>query len=297
MTFVGRSSFVLSFLGMCLSANAQNISCIKTFEEAPASGVAELVPTEVEKLIQELGKKIGVDKQSIMVIPCHFYNGKVGAFYAEGNLGVKNGEYIIYNPQWVQEVIGSGNRAQAIALFSHEVGHFLDRHFTARKDLKQDRKELEADKFAGCAVARMGEKWEELEELLTHIRPKQSDGLYPSRAESIEAAKMSFTDCGGKPNACRIPENGVESWGFERTVSRWSNWRGGGFTQDGYCGELVAQLRSESPEELKEIKVLSREENTRNTCPPFNCPQYKFFCSVTVRGKPVYKEQDSPNCP
>jgi hypothetical protein len=108
---------------------------------------------------------------------------------------VPGSQYIVYNPDWVQDVIGD-DRYQAIALFGHEIAHLMLGHYTAEKDMAEIRKETQADQWAGCAVAKMGGDFKALENLFGRLRRK-IDTSYPSRLKSLGAAKKGFENCGG----------------------------------------------------------------------------------------------------
>jgi len=100
-----------------------------------------------------------------------------------------------------------------------------------------------------------------------------------------------------RPNAsCRIPSNGVERYARIFTVTEESGWMGGGHTQPDWCNNLIARLRSSNPKD-SDFKVVNSGEQRKNTCPPLNCPQYNYFCTVQVQAEPIYYERDSPACP
>ncbi len=165
-----------------------------TNKNAPQLGIA---PPDVELLVQEVAGSIGLSPAGITIVPCD-YTEKVQAWYSPGppDLDAPEGDYILYQPKWVEEVIGE-NRVQAIALFGHELGHLLGRHFTSSKNLPPIQKETDADRFAGCAVGRLNGNWNGLADLLSRLRPPV-DGSYPSRKRSLAAARDGFDKCGGK---------------------------------------------------------------------------------------------------
>lgn len=99
------------------------------------------------------------------------------------------------------------------------------------------------------------------------------------------------------PRACRIPNNGIERYALEFDVNRDSGWRGGGsgYSTSNWCNDLVASLRGEHPEGI--FTVIAQSEDHKNTCAPFNCPQYLYHCTVHVKADPVYFEKISSECP
>jgi hypothetical protein len=229
----------------------------------------------------------------VTVVPCSF-GEKASAWLGKPSDDSQEGEYIIYNPDWVREILGK-DKIQAVALFAHELGHFLNADFTTRRNMPRRDKERDADHFAGCAVAKMSGDFSRLEDLLSRLR-LEKDTFYPDRLSSIESARKGFELCGGSTaKKCRLPQHGIESWGYEKTITRDSNWRGGGGSQPGYCAELRVQLQSEYPD-AQEQETITSSEQTRDNCAPFRCIQYQYHCTVTVRGKPLFKELESKSC-
>lgn len=96
------------------------------------------------------------------------------------------------------------------------------------------------------------------------------------------------------PKPCRDKTHGVESYGRTFEVDRYSNWMGGGYSQDPWCNEVLAGLRGEHPEGA--FEVVAKSEKSKDTCPPFNCPQYMYYCKVQVKTDPIYVERLSSMC-
>ena len=97
-----------------------------------------------------------------------------------------------------------------------------------------------------------------------------------------------------QPEACRHESHGVESYRKDLVVDRVSPWMGGGFSQDPWCAEVTGKLKGEYPTGV--FEVVDKSESKKNTCPPFNCPQYQYVCKVRVRAEPIYALQRSPAC-
>lgn len=96
------------------------------------------------------------------------------------------------------------------------------------------------------------------------------------------------------PKACRDPSHGIERYARSFNVERSSNWMGGGYDQNKWCNDVIASLRGEYQD--SKFEVVSKSENTKNTCAPFNCPQYMYFCTVKVDTDPIYIEKISDAC-
>lgn len=299
-----RSQFfgVLAIAAFGIAGQAYaDITEVKTCLEEHARGLisgspqlSETVP-DAEELLRTVGAYFGMDRD-ISILPCGMVE-KVESWAAGSqdispelkDAGVPPGRYVVYNPVWVREVIGS-DRDQAIFVFGHEFGHFVRGHFFERRDVAPDQKELEADRFGGCANARMSSNWPSVENLVSRIRPAEGNGFYPSAKDSVAVVREGFEGCGGDTiRMCRDPENGVERWGFELTIDKSSNWRGGGGSQPGFCAESTVELRQQYPN-ASEFEVVTRNERTRDTCSPFRCIEYQYFCTVRVKGDPVYLE-------
>ncbi|MCV9960757.1 hypothetical protein OIU34_02495 [Pararhizobium sp. BT-229] len=195
-------SIALGMLGVAPTlAYAQGASsqlCVSQYLAAKNSGQQLGIATpEGEDLINQVAHSIGLGRGVITVVPC-FYADQAFAWYAPPDLQtVPEGEYIIYNPDWLRQVVGK-ERTQTIAVFGHELGHFLNRHFTTNKKAPNVEKETDADRFAGCAVARLNGDFNQLDDLLQRIRPEESSGDYPSYDQSLAVAKTGFQKCGGK---------------------------------------------------------------------------------------------------
>lgn len=96
------------------------------------------------------------------------------------------------------------------------------------------------------------------------------------------------------PKVCRDKSHGIERYARSFTVERTSLWMGGGYSQDPWCNDVIAQQRGQVPD--AEFNVLAKSEDKKNTCAPFNCPQYQYYCKVEVHADPIYEEKASSAC-
>ncbi|UZX45508.1 hypothetical protein A6U84_25905 (plasmid) [Agrobacterium sp. 13-2099-1-2] len=203
-----------------------------------------------ERLVREVAGSIGIHRK-ITVIACPDGVDKASADEItddEVAVDVPRGEYIAFNPEWVREVVGDQsepgqpNRVPAIAVFGHELGHLLYRHFDLNSNKPLRESEAEADHFAGCAVASDGGSWEQLEEFMHRLR-SEKDELYPDRLMSLDSALDGFKACrGGNVDASSDYLDMVEDARETPIIA----------LPDGlYCGRTVSDL------EIKEVVGIS----------------------------------------
>jgi hypothetical protein len=194
------------------SAYAQ-VTCIQMHLATKIHKSLGFAPSDVENLVSKVANSIGLSPAGISIIPCNGIN-KVQSIYYDDRKDVPKGEYILYEPVWVREVVGNNlageeevkTRDQAVFIFGHELGHLLGRHFTSRAELPRLQKETEADHFGGCAVGTTGGKWQNVQDIINRIRG-DSDTDYPSREHSLATAKDGFDGCPErvKPQVIQTP--------------------------------------------------------------------------------------------
>jgi hypothetical protein len=165
----------------------------KEKKDGPALGFA---PSEVEQIVSDITRQISF-QAGVKITFCESYVEKVVAWRADNKKGIPDGNYIVINQVWFREVIGK-DKVQAIALIGHELGHITNFHLESRKNIPRIKMETEADLSAGCAIAMMGYEFAGLENFLYKIRAQVSSGDYPSRADSIAAARKGHTNCSAR---------------------------------------------------------------------------------------------------
>jgi hypothetical protein len=81
----------------------------------------------------------------------------------------------------------------------------------------------------------------------------------------------------------------ISAYGREYDVNRDSGWRGGGngYSTGNWCNDLKGMLQGEHPRADLEIVPSSASEDRKNTCSPFNCPQYLYHCTIHVKDDPI----------
>jgi hypothetical protein len=92
--------------------------------------------------------------------------------------------------------------------------------------------------------------------------------------------------------ACRLPENGVESWGIDQPWAGQSAWLGGGNNQSSVCGGLAAGWMQAHPGHSVEVASMGEESNKD----VFGHVEYRYFCKGTEKANPTYKLARSASC-
>jgi hypothetical protein len=135
--------------------------------------------------------------------------------------------FIIYDRTFMSSV--SPNNMQtwpALAVIAHEIGHHLNGH-TLKTDGTRPPLELEADHFAGFALACMGAGEEEAVNLWSSIIPDVTSTTYPPRSERVDAATSgwlvaTYRNAGQESHAV-ISANQNASGTYDRVLSIWVN--------------------------------------------------------------------------
>jgi hypothetical protein len=79
----------------------------------------------------------------------------------------------------------------------------------------------------------------------------------------------------------------ILGFGRELDVVKQSPEMGGGHNQGEWCATAITSLRGEHPN--AQFSITGMSETSRNHCPPFNCPQYTYICSIRIKADPICK--------
>lgn len=98
---------------------------------------------------------------------------------------------IYYSESWVQQTIAK-DEWMAVALLAHEVGHHLNNHTLQRLE-DRPLQELEADKFAGFVVGKLGGALADAQRLYETL-PLKGGRSHPGRADRLEAVAVGWRE-------------------------------------------------------------------------------------------------------
>lgn len=121
---------------------------------------------------------------------------------------------IAYNPQFMSEVRAAtaNNDWAPISIMAHEIGHHLSGH-TIMPGGSQPPTELEADKFSGFVLYKMGAMLTDAQKAMNTLVPEQDGKTHPGRSKRVQAIQEGWTqacsqqstDCSGEAVASTAP--------------------------------------------------------------------------------------------
>jgi hypothetical protein len=106
------------------------------------------------------------------------------------------GSLVVYSPGFLNMLASRFGRPAAIGVLAHEVGHHVDLLKSANWMSSAWTKELRADAYAGCALAKMRLPKTQMETALRAIATYASP-THPSWKSRLPAVRSGYQRCGG----------------------------------------------------------------------------------------------------
>ena len=151
---------------------------------------------QAEKILDIILSTIGASKRFVLKACQNTSNA-----FATTKNGIR---YIIYDKSFMNEIDSNTNYWFNMWVLAHEVGHHINGHVLAPDISIQDRRweELEADKFAGFVLAKLGATLSQASLPLDKLKHPQEGNLkskYPSKSKRLDAVKQGFNNAIGIP--------------------------------------------------------------------------------------------------
>ena len=165
--------------------------CAAEGDETPKDRYVQTASTESQETINEICRKIGASPKGFTIQAANVKNAE--ALILEGK------RYIHYNPLYLNKIQKDSKTYWAmIYVLAHEVGHHINFHTLDSVNMdKRSIEELEADKFAGCALKNMGATMDDLEKAALALS-ENGDKVHPPRSARLTSAVRGYEDCGIK---------------------------------------------------------------------------------------------------
>ncbi|WP_188860319.1 hypothetical protein [Marinobacterium nitratireducens] len=103
---------------------------------------------------------------------------------------------IAYNPDFMNDIANRYGGGATFGILAHEFGHHIDFHSTPAWMNNSWSRELKADAWAGCALARVGGSTQQIENSLRAIAAYPAP-THPGWQQRHHAVRTGFTNCGG----------------------------------------------------------------------------------------------------
>ncbi len=113
---------------------------------------------------------------------------------------------IVYSPQFLKSVDTTIGDGAIFGLFAHEIGHVVDGRLNVAWMPNSWDRELRADAWAGCALARAALPEDKTKAALRAIIQYPSP-THPARSLRVPALDLGYESCGGTGN---LPRQGTD---------------------------------------------------------------------------------------
>ena len=187
-------TFVVFNLGLVYGQSFQDVTEAESEEEV--NEICESLylgfsgtPIEIENIINEIVNTAGVSNGGFELAQCSNINNAIAKMLTD-----KDGNevrYIIYDAEWLQ----SFNKKtltdwSGTFVLAHEIGHHLNGH-SLNNGSSIPKFELEADYFAGRALANLGATLDETIAVMDD-QPVKASYSHPARADRIKQARAGW---------------------------------------------------------------------------------------------------------
>ena len=112
---------------------------------------------------------------------------------AEAQISESNQRYIFYNANFMQEMQAKTGRYWSLVfVVAHEIGHHIAGHLDFQGQNHQV--ELEADRYAGFILGRMGASYEDTIAAVRTIASAEASVSHPPRDQRLQAVSLGWSD-------------------------------------------------------------------------------------------------------
>jgi hypothetical protein len=161
-----------------------------------------LSDTEAENAVQKIMSVVGISEQPILQA-CDNMNNAVAVAY-------RGQRFILYDPEFMKMLSkNTDDYWSNLFVLAHEVGHHVNGHSLDillyssgninTKSLEEKRnQELQADEFAGFALAKLGATLQDATDLFKNLPeiPNENYSTHPNKEKRIEAVKRGYEKAG-----------------------------------------------------------------------------------------------------
>lgn len=128
---------------------------------------------------------------------------------------IDNKRYIIYDPKLLQYTdINSNSYWTSMSILAHEIGHHLSGHTLNNNDNKLNN-ELEADKFSGFILYKLGATLAQAKTAINQLGTEQDTETHPSKYKRMDIIKKGWEEASVQRYESAIPPPPTDDKSFE----------------------------------------------------------------------------------
>jgi hypothetical protein len=167
---------VLLAASVCFSQGVTNTSKDERIKGNSSTVAPSFSLSDAEKLVADIMKQIGLKSDF------RIRSAKVPNVQADIRRGKR---FIEFNPDYVNNLLRTTKDEWVLVfIMAHEIGHHLNGH-TVIRGKRSSLIELEADKFAGFVLFKMGASLEQSKLALSYIAKPSASSTHPGRGARL----------------------------------------------------------------------------------------------------------------
>jgi hypothetical protein len=182
MSFSKKPAFIIFFLITASCVNSQskiNLSntCSYYGEKTPSSVYTFMSDNEAASALKLITEASGLEL-NFKILASNIPNAAAAI--------INNQRYILYNQTFIYNINQRVNYWASISILAHEVGHHLNGHSLIPGGNRPNL-ELEADKFSGFILAKLGATLDEAQSAINAIVSEKSSVTHPGKSARLAA--------------------------------------------------------------------------------------------------------------
>ena len=166
------------------SIYSQNYQTVVVEDDDNTNKIERINKEEIESAAKEIVAQIGLP-QNFVLRPDSSFKNNAKAEMITGKDG-RTRRYVTYDPNFFNKINeDANNKWAAISILAHEIGHHLNNH-SLNNDGSKYAYELEADKWSGFVLRKMGASLEDAQSaILTLKESKRPSKTHPPKKERL----------------------------------------------------------------------------------------------------------------